>query len=436
MSVNPTNKLIWPFAEKVVRLFLGTFLTLIIAREMGPDQFGIYSTIFAIIMLFSALAGLGLKDVIVDEIASGRKDANDVLSAATFSVLIVSIFLSVVFLTLTHVMYSLNGAQFWVASFLVIILISKVFELLLFGLEAKTELRSISLAQQISIFCGAIGKIIVIFVSASAISLAAVTGLEFIILSIALIILASHRGVSLFKSKVQMKYAIALVKRSWPLATSSLAVMCYFYLDQIMIALLMDSESVGVYAVATRISQQLYILPAILVGAYFPRLIRINSQSLQAFEDGFKALTTVLIALALAIWFLILLLSKPFLDFILGTQFSESINVVKLHAFGVVFVSLNVISGRWYIMQNLQLLTLVRQLLTAGLNVVLNFILIPLFGLTGAVYATLISLAFLAYGFDLIGTSTRNLLQLKLSSTINSVQIRKLKGAFRDLKTL
>jgi len=433
---NPTKSLAWPFAEKALRLFLGTALTLLIARQIGPTEFGAFSIVFAGYMLFGALAGLGLKDVVIDEIASGRTTPRMVLSTASAMVFAASLIMSIAFVVLIKVIYPDYGTEFWVSCILSAVLLLKGLEVLLFGLEAHAELRSIALSQQTSIIAGAVGKAAILLIGATVISFAAVTALELIVLYSAAVVFASQRGLVLSTGAFRIEYGVALLKRSWPLAASSLAVIGYFYVDQIMIALLMDAESVGIYAAASRISQQLYILPTVLVAAYYPRLTHIHAQSPATFDEGFKALSVVLITLAITLWGVMLLLSDPLLGLILGNQFDETASILKLHALGLVFVSLNVISGRWYVMQGLQKLTLIRQLLTAILNVGLNLLLIPVFGLEGAVYATLVSLLFLAFGFDLLSARTMELSTLKVNVIRKLFSFHAVKSSFEKLQTL
>ena len=436
LIINPTKSLAWPFAEKILRLFLGTALTLLIARQIGPEEFGTFSTVFAGYMIFGALAGLGLKDVVIDEISSARTAPRIVLSTASAIVFAASLVLSLAFVVLIKLIYPGYGTEFRVAFILSAILLLKGLEVLLWGLEAHGDLRSIALSQQISIIASAIGKIAILLIGATVSYFAAVTTFEFFVLFAAAVLFASQRGLTPSVEAFRREYAGVLLKRSWPLAASALAVIGYFYVDQIIIALLMDVESVGIYAAASRISQQLYMLPTVLVAAYYPRLTSIYAQSPQKFDEGFKMLSVVLITLAIILSGATLLLSDQVLGLILGSPFDETAPILKLHVLGLIFVSLNVISGRWYVMKGLQRLTLVRQILTAVLNVILNLLLIPFFGLEGAAYATLLSLLFLAFGFDLFSVRTQKLHALKTEAIRRVFSFRAIKSSFAGLRTL
>lgn len=419
-----------------MRLFLSTALTMLVARQIGPAEFGTYSNIFAGFMLFGALAGLGLQDIVTDEIASGRTIPCMVLSTASILVFSASFILSIAFVALISFVFPGFGPEFWVALIFSAILLVKGLEVLLFGLEAHTQLRSISLSQQISIIASAIGKVTILLLGATIISFSTVTALEFFVLYGATVVFAARRGLKLSIAAFRFEYAVTLLKRSWPMAASGLAVISYFYVDQIIIAILVDSEAVGIYAAATRISQQLYILPTVLVAAYYPRLTYIYAQSPASFDQGFKTLSVVLIALAFILWILLLMLGDSLLGLILGNEFAETASILKLHALGLFFVSLNVISGRWYVMHGLQKLILVRHLLTAASNVLLNLLLIPHFGPEGAVCATIVSFLFLAFAFDLFSAKTMKLFELKLDIIRTLCSLHGVKSSFARLQTL
>lgn len=411
-------------------------MALLIARQIGPTAFGSYSVVFAVFMIFSAAAGLGLKDVVIDEIASGRRETREVISTAAGMLFISGTALAIAFIAIYSFIYTPDKKEFWIAFILSAILMMKCGEAVLIGLEAHAKLRTAGLAQQLSIVAGAVAKTAVLLMGATAVSFAAVTTFEFAVLFTAAVLLASREDICVSLRDFRAECAMKLLSRSWPLAASSLSVLGYFYADQIIISLLLNDEAVGVYAAASRISQQLYVLPAILVAAYYPRLTEINHQVTNLFTEGFTALVTVLTTLALLVCGMVLVLGNSFLEIVLGGQFHESAEILKLHALGLILVSLNIASGRWYVMQGLERLTLARQLFTAGLNIVLNILMIPTFGLNGAVYATLISLTFLAIGFDLVGARTRPLAKIKFAAFAAALHPGQAIRAFRLLGSI
>lgn len=54
----------WLFAEKVLRMVVGLFVGVWVARYLGPEQFGLLSYAQSFVGLFSAIATLGLDGIV------------------------------------------------------------------------------------------------------------------------------------------------------------------------------------------------------------------------------------------------------------------------------------------------------------------------------------------------------------------------------------
>ena len=80
-----------------------------------------------------------------------------------------------------------------------------------------------------------------------------------------------------------------------------------------------------------------------------------------------------------------------------GSDYQEAADVLRIYIWASVFVSLGVASSKWLVAENLQRYSFYRTALGAVLNISCNFWLIPIYGIKGAVYATLISYFIVAY---------------------------------------
>ena len=80
-----------------------------------------------------------------------------------------------------------------------------------------------------------------------------------------------------------------------------------------------------------------------------------------------------------------------------GTDFQEAADVLRIYIWASVFVSLGVASSKWLVAENLQSYSFYRTALGAVLNISCNLWLIPIYGIKGAVFATLISQLIVAY---------------------------------------
>ena len=89
-----------------------------------------------------------------------------------------------------------------------------------------------------------------------------------------------------------------------------------------------------------------------------------------------------------------------------------------IHIWTGVFVFLGVASGKWYVSENLQKLAFSRTFYGVIVNILLNILMIPKFGIYGAAIATLISQAVASYIADLFSKKTRNNFIMKTKSLL------------------
>ena len=109
------------------------------------------------------------------------------------------------------------------------------------------------------------------------------------------------------------------------------------------------------------------------------------------------------IAIALPMTFL----SDWVINLLYGEEYNKAGSVLMIHIWASVFVFLGVASGKWFIIENIQLLAFKRTFYGSIINILLNIILIPQYGIRGAAIATLISQSFVGYFSDLLTLKTR-----------------------------
>ncbi len=64
---------------KIVNMILQFLVSLATARYLGPSNFGTINYVAAYVSFFSSIASLGLAVIVIREIATGRKDVNEVI---------------------------------------------------------------------------------------------------------------------------------------------------------------------------------------------------------------------------------------------------------------------------------------------------------------------------------------------------------------------
>ena len=58
----------WLIFDKLFRASLNIFLTIILARNLGPEDFGLLNYLLAFLYLFTSISSLGMNPVITNKI--------------------------------------------------------------------------------------------------------------------------------------------------------------------------------------------------------------------------------------------------------------------------------------------------------------------------------------------------------------------------------
>ena len=88
---------------------------------------------------------------------------------------------------------------------------------------------------------------------------------------------------------------------------------------------------------------------------------------------------------------IVVALSPLFINVFFGSEYSESVSVLRVHMWSMVFSFLGSACTQWLVVEGLTKYRLVRVLIGVFVNISLNIVLIPSYGVLGAAYATLIS---------------------------------------------
>lgn len=223
----------------------------------------------------------------------------------------------------------------------------------------------------------------------------------------------TNTPITISNLKFKKSTAISLLRDSWPLILSSIITMLYMRIDQIMIKEMLDSESVGYYAAAVRLSETWYFVPTILAASLFPAILSAKKNNHIEYINRLQKFYSLMIAISLPISILLAFCSEFIVILLFGDAFKESVDIFRVHIFASVFVFLFVASGRWILTENYTMLSFYRNSIAAILNIILNYIFIPKYGAIGAAYGTIIAFAMAGYFFDLTSKKTYGQFVLK-----------------------
>jgi len=187
----------------------------------------------------------------------------------------------------------------------------------------------------------------------------------------------------------------------------------------VMIKEIMDEKAVGLYSVAVKLSSIWLFVTVAITQSVFPALVESRKLDRQLFLDRLQLLYNLLIKISIVVSVLYLIFANYFVVFLFGNEYAESVPIVIIYIWSIVFVFLSNGSWGFYLNEGLEKFSSIRLIIGAIINIVLNIYFIKIYGLLGAAYATIISYSISGYLVNFIFKKTRVNFYLQTKAFIN-----------------
>jgi O-antigen/teichoic acid export membrane protein len=223
--------------------------------------------------------------------------------------------------------------------------------------QSKVMGKYIVYANAISLIVSTVVKIALILNEASLVAFAWVVLFDSFILAVGYGYFYLKNHLALKTWKFDKRVAIDLLRDSWPLILSGIVISIYMKIDQIMIKEMLDSEAVGQYAAAVRLSEAWYFIPMVISASLFPAIINAKKVSEELYYARLQKFYDLMVWIAIAIAIPMTFMSEWVVELLYGEAYSEASGVLMIHIWAGVFVFLGVASGKWLVSENLQMLS-------------------------------------------------------------------------------
>ena len=381
----------WLSSDHVYRLSISVVVNVWMARYLGPHQFGQLSFATAFAALFSGLSTLGLDNLIVRDLARAPHTSQETMGSAWVIKFVGSGTAFILAIAVIWLIRPDDTLSFWLVFLFASVFMFQSADVIDMWFRSSLRSRLSVIPKTIAITAGALGKSGLILAGAPLIAFAWMGLAEAVVGCGALLATFIWLGGDLMAWQVQAKRIRDLVREGAPLALSAMVIILYMRIDQVMLGEMLDDEAVGIYTAATRISEVFYFIPSAFVMSLAPVLVQAREADgsiyLARVEEMFSivAIGAILIAVPISIF------ANPLIKFVFGPNFTSAAPVLQVHIWALVFAALGVASGQYLLLEGLNSILLQRTALGAAVNVMLNILWIPQYGIVGAAWASLIA---------------------------------------------
>ena len=386
----------WLLGERILRMAISLFVGIYVARYLGPERFGLLSYSLSFVFLFSSLASFGLDDILVRELVQSPEKRKDLLGSVFWLKVCGAIVMGTAIALVLK--YKVEDQQtYWMIALITFGFLFQATNVVDFYFQSQVQSKFAVRAQIIQLILTSLFKIYLVWAKAELVWFAFALMLDQAVIAV-LFLLVSRWQIEWFPFfSFRWIQAKKLMRDAWPLIFAGMVVSVYMKIDQVMLKEMLDTKAVGVYAAAVKLCEAWYFVPTVITASLFPAIIEARKKSETLYDERVQKLYDLMVWTSVAVALPTSLLADWVILILYGANFQEATDILRIYIWAGVFVSLGVASSKWLVAENLQSYSLYRTIIGVVLNISCNLLLIPIYGIKGAVFATLISYFIVAY---------------------------------------
>lgn len=407
----------WLVASKVYQVVLNLVIFMLMARYLGPSNFGLINYASSFATLFLALCTLGIVDILVNELLEHKQDGK-ILGSAIGMRLCSSTISVVVIVLLSWLLNPGEPLTVQVVLLYSISLIFQSFDSLHGWYQANLKSKVTAVINAVGYTVSAIYKAYLLITFKDVRWFAAAHVVEYSFVAILLLVSYSHSNGKTQPLRFDLSVAKRILNRSYHFILSGIMVALYGQMDRVMLKSMMNDEAVGFYSAAATINNCWVFILVALTEASSPVIVSKYPHDEKGFNAGLIRLYGIILYVASFVAICITLLAKPMILILFGKDYLPAATTLCILCWGTPFAYLGVARNIWLVTHKKQKYIKYISASGAVCNLILNAVLIPVFGITGAAFATLVTRFFTNFVIDFLIPGTRESGKLFLKALV------------------
>ncbi len=390
LSTQVAHNTIIQLAGKIIATILGLFTIALMTRYLGTFGFGQYTTIMTFLSFFAVLADLGLTLVTTQMISQPQVEPDKILGNL-FGLRFIT---ALIFLGLAPLVVIFFPYQSIVKIGITITTLSFFFIALnqiLVGLYQKNlKMQIVAGAEILSRLALLVGIIIIVIFKLGLLGIMTAT----IISSLVSFLIHYLYSFKLARLKLLFDWPVwrEILKKSWPLALTIAFNLIYLRADTLILSLLKEQSTVGLYGASYKVVDILTTLPFMFAGLVLPLMTAAWATSnTQYFKKILQKSFDVMAIMALPLLIGTQFVAQPIMALVAGRDFSLAGNILQILILAVSFIFLGTIFSHAIIAIDQQKKIIKAYIFTALSSLVAYLIFIPPFSYYGAAWVTVYS---------------------------------------------
>lgn len=385
------NNLFSLATAEVLSKALGMLLYVMMARYLGPHDFGIYSIAVSFVMIFSQFSSFGIDSFLIKEVSNYPEKVQLYLGNSILLKMISGFFCYALVIGFSFIMSYESTIIITISIFSLTLLVSPVNNTYDSIFRGKQQMHlSALLKVGRSAFTLAFIAIMIFF-RQDLFSIVSAHFFTAIFLNLIFYYFIIRKRICSLSIPLSLTHGKEILKGGIPFLITGAIYVVNSKTDVLMLSKLSSPSSVGLYDAANGLALVLLIIPSLLSQALYPYLSQQFSCQANKFGEIINFVQWTLAAVSIPIAIGLILLSDQFINLFYGPAYNQSAQILKIIGLGLPVVFMRSIFGWVLAAIDKVKLMMWTNLMGFVLNIALNALLIPKYTSAGAAMATTIS---------------------------------------------
>lgn len=404
----------WIIVCRVVQSIVSLVIGSITARYLGPSNYGLINYASSLVAFVVPIMQLGLSGILVREIVNAKpEEEGEILGTALVLSFVSSLLCIVGIMSFVWLMNGNETETIIVCALHSVVLVFQALEMIQYWFQAKLKSKYTSITMLVAYVVVSIYKVYLLVTGKSVYMFALSQVIDYFIIAVALFILYNRQKSSSLRFSIER--AKNMFSRSKYYIISGMMVAIFAQTDKIMLKNMIDDSAAGFYAAASTCAGVTGFVFNAIIDSLRPKVLESKNVSQEAFEFNVTRFYSVIIYFSLIQCIGITIFAELIVKILYGEQYFASVNVLRLIVWYSTFSYLGSVRNVWILAEEKQKYLWVINLSGALTNVALNFIFIPIWGIIGAAFASLVTQIFtnVVMGFIIKPIRRNNILMIK-----------------------
>lgn len=382
----------WIISMKIIQSLVSLIVGMLVVRYWGPSKYGTLTYASSLVAFIIPIMNLGISNILVQEIINYPKNEGEILGTAITLSFFSSIFCIVIIYIFTSIANKNDSTTIIVCLLYSINLIFRAFNLILYWFQAKYLSRITSIISFFAYCLVALYKIVLLIQLKTIYWFAVSSAFDYAI--IAFFSYIYYRRNNGKRLSFSIKTAKVLFRKSKYYIVASMMVTIFAQTDKVMLKLMINEEATGYYGAAAASASMLGFVFSAIIDSFRPSIFEGKRINNSVFEYRETLLYSVIIYASLIVSIFMTATSKYIIKILYGKDFIESIRALQIIVWYTIFSYIGSVRNIWILANSLQKYLWIINFSGASINVLLNCLFIPAFGICGAASASLITQIF------------------------------------------